>query len=344
MFTTLNIVIGLIFVLLLFSLLTSTVVDVIASILSLKAKNLRYTLENMLGDKMDDFVRHPLFRQISYATNRRARLSTYYLPGAVTKETFTSILHDMMEGGNAEGLAQKISNLEDSDLKRMMQFMLRQSGGDMTKFNAQIDRWYDEVMVRNSEWFKRTMKWWSFGVGLVLAAILNADTIQMYQNISTNPVTRDMLGGMAKEYAANTDTVTGPSLHLPLDKAVEKVDSMLKEIDKIRSPIGLGWNSDESEKNLPWWLVKLAGLLLTAIAVTFGAPFWYDLLKKLLPISGKADKSTEKEPPTVVQISTVAAPEPAPELEAAERPVQPEEAPEKDSEKPHRTGKHKPVG
>lgn len=336
MFTTLNIVISLVFVLLLFSLLTSTVVDVIAAVLSLKAKNLRYTLENMLGDKMDDFIRHPLFRQISYATNRRARLSTYYLPGSITKETFTVILKDIMDAGNADGLAERINNLEEGDLKRMLQFMLRQSGGDLKVFKAQMDHWFDEVMVRSSDWYKRTMKWWVFGVGLVLAVILNADTIQIYQNISTNPATQEMLMQMAKDYTASTDSVAEPSLNLSLEQSIEKADSMLKKIDQIRSPIGLGWNSDEADKNLPWWLVKLAGLLLTAIAVTFGAPFWYDLLKKLLPISSKSEKKTETTTPAI-------SPEPEPVME--ESPEQPApERTESEPVKPISGGKNKPVG
>ncbi len=339
MFATLNIVISLVFVLLLFSLLTSTVVDVIASILSLKAKNLRYTLENMLGDKMDDFIRHPLFRQISYATNRRARLSTYYLPGAVSKETFISILHDLMDAGHMDGLAEKINNLEDSDLKRMMQFMLRQSGGNFPAFKAQMERWYDEVMARNSDWYKRTMKWWVFGVGFVLAAILNADTIQIYQNIATNPATQEMLVSMARDYAARTDTVVGPTLNLSLEQAVEKADSAFNNIEQISSPIGLGWNSAEADRNLPWWLVKLAGLVITAIAVTFGAPFWYDLLKKLLPMSGKPEKSQETVAPVVVQ----PAPAPVQEVVVAEQPVQSDET-EHVADKPIITAKSKPVG
>lgn len=334
MFATLNIVISLVFVLLLFSLLTSTVVDVIAAILSLKAKNLRYTLENMLGDKMDDFIRHPLFRQISYATTRRARNSAYYLPGSVTKDTFVSILHDLMDAGNADGLADKINRLDDGDLKKMMQFMLRQSGSNPAAFKTQMERWYDEVMVRSSDWYKRTMKWWVFSVGLVLAAILNADTIQIYQNIAANPATQEMLTAMAREFAEKTDTVTAPTLNLPLEQAVGRMDSMLNKIEAIRSPIGLGWNTDESDKNLPWWLVKLAGLLITAIAVTFGAPFWYDLLKKLLPMS-KTEKKPETVAPTVVQL----APAPPPAPEPAEREEIP--LPEEETAEP---GKNQPVG
>lgn len=300
MFTTLNIVISLVFVLLLFSLLTSTVVDVIAAILSLKAKNMRYTLENMLGDKMDDFIRHPLFRQISYATTRRAKYSAYYLPGSVSKESFISILYDLMDAGSREGLTDRINRLEEGDLKKMMHFMARQADGDMVAFKAQMERWFDEVMVRSSDWYKRTMKWWVFGIGFALAVFLNADTIQIYQNISASPATQLVLSTMAQEFAEKTDTLGSPTLDVPLEEAVERMDSVLSKINSVHSPLGLGWESNNTPKDLFGWLAKLAGLLLTAIATTFGAPFWYDLLKKLLPM-GKSMKKQESTEPTLVQ-------------------------------------------
>jgi hypothetical protein len=299
MFTTINIVIGLVFVLLLFSLLTSTVMEVIASILSLRARNLRYTLENMLGEKMDEFVRHPLFRQLSYATNRRARLSTYFLPASVSKDTFIAILHDFMGAGGSEALAQKVEALDEGDLKRMMQFLLRQSGSDPAVFKEQAGFWFDEIMSRASEWYKRNLKWWLFGVGFVLACVFNVDTIQVYQNISSSTTVQKYLVEMASNYAEKTDTVTGPDLNLTLEQSVTRMDSALQQIEYIRSPLGLGWQSLEEERNVPWWLIKLAGLLLTGVAVTFGAPFWFDILKKILSLrgGGSTEKTPEQNPP-----------------------------------------------
>lgn len=43
-------------------------------------------------------------------------------------------------------------------------------------------------------------------------------------------------------------------------------------------------------------LTKLAGLIITAIAISLGAPFWYDLLSKIISLkSGKATPSTTSE-------------------------------------------------
>lgn len=324
MLTTLNIVIGLVFVLLLFSLLASTVMEVIASILSLRAKHLRNTLENMLGEKMDDFVRHPLFRQLSFATNnRRARLSSYYLPGHVNKDTFVTIVQDILDSGDKDAMKARIQEMEEGEPKRMLQFLLRQSGGDPALFKAHAERWFDDVMDRAYDWYKRNMKWWLFGIGLVLAAIFNADTIQIYQTISSSATVQTMLVDMASNYAEKTDTVVGPNLNLTLEQSVARMDSALQTIQYIRSPLGLGWDSAGTDQGLPWWLVKFAGLLLTGIAVTFGAPFWYDLLRKTLSLrSGGAEKAPDPQPAPPAS----PAPKPAP-AETTVRPVPATSAP-----------------
>lgn len=297
MFTALNIVIGLIFVLLLFSLLASTVMEVIAAILSLRAKNLRYTLENMLGEKMDDFVRHPLFRQLSFATSHRlaARLSPYNLPGHVSKDTFVSIIQDILESGDKDALTAKIQAMEEGEPKRMLQYMLRQSGGDPAAFKAYAERWFDEVMNRASEWYKRSLKWWLFGVGLTLATIFNADTIKIYKNISANATVQNFLVEMASNYAAKKDSMAGPNLNLSVEESIARMDSALQNVEALRSPLGLGWDVAAIQHSTPFdWLIKIIGLILTGIAVTMGAPFWFDLLRKMLAIrSGGMEKQQE---------------------------------------------------
>ncbi|MBK9337307.1 MAG: hypothetical protein IPM98_12310 [Lewinellaceae bacterium] len=115
--------------------------------------------------------------------------------------------------------------------------------------------------------------------------------------------------------------MVGPNLNLTLEQSVARMDSALQTIEYIRSPLGLGWDSTESGQGLPWWLVKLAGLLLTGIAVTFGAPFWFDLLRKMLSLrsGGGAEKSPEPQPlPTPAKAPAA---RPTAVAEASEKPV-----------------------
>lgn len=289
MLTTLNIVIGLVFVLLMFSLLASAVMEVISALLSLKARNLRHTLENMLGEKMGEFLKHPLFRQLTYATNyRQARLSSYYLPRHLSRQAFTAIVQDMLQGGDLTAAEARLKDMEEGDAKRMLVYLLRRSGGDPEALRANAGYWFDEVMERSSDWYKRTIKWWLFGVGFALALAFNADTIQIYHSISSSATVQGLLTDLATDYVRKTETASiADSSALSLDQAVARLDTALQHIEYIRSPLGLGWQSgSDPDKGLPWWLLKLVGLLLTAVATTLGAPFWYDLLRKLLSMRG----------------------------------------------------------
>ena len=63
------------------------------------------------------------------------------------------------------------------------------------------------------------------------------------------------------------------------------------QIQAIKSPLGLGW------KNVVWQkvtlfdaLIKLLGWTVTALAISLGAPFWFDLLRKLVNIRSSGNK------------------------------------------------------
>jgi hypothetical protein len=61
-----------------------------------------------------------------------------------------------------------------------------------------------------------------------------------------------------------------------------------------------------------WWaLTKLAGLTITALAISLGAPFWFDILQKFMNVRGTGTKpdtaATEirKQAVPTVTVSTV---------------------------------------
>jgi hypothetical protein len=57
--------------------------------------------------------------------------------------------------------------------------------------------------------------------------------------------------------------------------------------NKSLGMLPIGWSSAEIPPNgaSSWlWLTKVAGWLLTALALSLGAPFWFDLLNKLVNI------------------------------------------------------------
>lgn len=64
----------------------------------------------------------------------------------------------------------------------------------------------------------------------------------------------------------------------------------------------MGWNTPFYDNKLKktqkiwWWITKFFGLILTVFAASLGAPFWFDILNKIISIrsTGKAQKDTPK--------------------------------------------------
>jgi hypothetical protein len=285
MLNILSVIIGIVFVLLLFSLLASTVMEIVAALLSLRGRHLLNTLRNMLGDKTDAFLQHPFFQQLSYAARRSTSISAYSLPSWITKSTFSSILEDLLRAESGDDLKAKIDALEEGNLKQLLQFLYRQTDGTIIAFKNKVENWFDEVMDRASDWYKRSTKWWLFSIGLILAVVFNADTVRIYQSLSTNATLRADLDKLAVQFTQSRDSVAAMDLNKSLDQSLPELQELAATYkESIQSPLGLGWTAAETDNTPREWLVKILGFLVTAIAVTFGAPFWFEILKKLISI------------------------------------------------------------
>jgi hypothetical protein len=107
--------------------------------------------------------------------------------------------------------------------------------------------------------------------------MLNADSLQVAKRLWVEPSVRASLVSQAQTTTTtNQDATT-------TDPAAE-LGSL---------PVPLGWHlatAEDDPQGFPfywdrsmWWslLSKLIGLTLTAVAISFGAPFWFDTLSKL---------------------------------------------------------------
>jgi len=78
-----------------------------------------------------------------------------------------------------------------------------------------------------------------------------------------------------------------------------RVERNLTQIKKLGLPIG--WTREPGEPrslygvSWPGWAVRIIGWLLTALALSLGAPFWFDMLNKVIVVRGTV-KPKEKSP------------------------------------------------
>lgn len=283
----LQVVIGLVFLLLLLSLLVTTIMELISSMLALRGQNLEKAIRNMLatgekqGDLFQAFKNNALYKQLcNYRDSSKLRPPSY-----LSSENFQSILVDIiLKGEDAGKLMQKIEELPNEELKQVLKQLLNDAGYELETFKNKIQSWFNDVMDRAAGWYKRNIQILVTFVGLIVAVVFNADTISVYQNLESNPEELKEVVAMAEAFAEKSDLniQTGGSVQQQWDQVNSLIQS---EIDQASAPLGLGWHPEDLKKMTPSdWVIKILGWIVTALAVSLGAPFWFDLLKKLVNI------------------------------------------------------------
>ena len=186
--------------------------------------------------------------------------------------------------------------------------MIDEAGSDINQARASIEGWYNDAMDRVSGWYKRRTHKILILIGLVAAAFLNVDTIGISKALWYNDTLRTSVVAAAESYvkpptstpqnAAAGNTTEDPEKQAAI--ARQKISTIRGEIDKLSLPIG--WDSSAPEgdpRRFPdggyGWFLKVLGIIFTALAVSQGAPFWFDLLNKFIVIRSTI-KPHEKSP------------------------------------------------
>ncbi|NJC25147.1 hypothetical protein [Neolewinella antarctica] len=338
----LTVVIGLIFVLLLLSLLATTLMELLSSFFSLRARNLNKALRNMLASSDEsevlvaEFQRNSLYRHLTQQYG--AREKRFAGPSYMNAETFQSILFDViLKGGDNEQLPERIAALPDEDLRNVLQQLYRQSSGNPDMFRLEVQNWYNNVMDRAAGWYKRYVQKILIFMGLGIAIAFNADTVALYDRLSNDPEALETIAEAAEQYVRAREAVGYDDGTLPPDRSndlphpeidpdygpdepfqrndyetelptpadygsdkfypnepgevsieasLDRINDLLStEIAQVQRPLGLGWQGVRLRELTTYGLItKLLGFVLTALAISMGAPFWFDLLKKLVNI------------------------------------------------------------
>lgn len=206
------------------------------------------------------------------------------------------------------------------------------AGNDLTRVRLNIENWFDSSMDRVSGWYKRRAQIFIVSFGMAIAALANIDSIAMVRVLSTDGGVREALVAQAGAYAAKTapppqqpgatsqpqnqpaagSPAANPAPAQPAGAntppqnqpaaGTPQVDAdIVKQLRRAGLPIG--WDehntgSIPSRDDLNGWAMKVIGILLTGLAVSLGAPFWFDLLNRFIVIRSTvkpAEKSgTEK--------------------------------------------------
>lgn len=198
----------------------------------------------------------------------------------------------------------------DGEGKRLIDSFVKYSNGSDASLEERIASWYDSYQERLQYLFKREVKFYLFFYSLAYCAIVNVDTISIYNELLNDSSKRESMIVMANEIgsiefdSASTLVLNPirkellPILHDTTLSDSAKINHILTKGNKvIKVSYGeasslIGWNKEKWAQlwkcngcckylELFW---KALGILISACALMFGAPFWHDYLKSMLAV------------------------------------------------------------
>jgi hypothetical protein len=179
---------------------------------------------------------------------------------------------------------------------------------------AAIGKWYTATMDRVSGWYKQDTQWRLVVVGLLVAIALNIDSIAIAKTLLHSSSVRTALADAATLAAPGL----APDAQEPSTSLSSTLKGLLAQVNVLGSlnvPVGYGCLSDEKvSKGIRtvvggcWlslqaesWLsllLRVAGWLITAYAVSFGAQFWFETLNRFINIRGAGAKPAARQDAT----------------------------------------------
>ena len=251
---------GLIAVYAAFSVVASWINEQFAAALNWRGKMLLQGIGRLLGD--DGMARklfdHPIVvgakpaagRLPSYLSDRQFVLTLVDLvageKGAAGPNPTSQALDDMWAAVNA---------LPAGGLKDALLVMLRDAGQSYASFMTDLATWYNDQMDRVSGWYKRRTQLVLVAIAIVLAAVFDIDTIRLTSAMWHDPMLR---ATVAAAGAASTQS--------------DVVNAILS------APLPIGWDFAHLDGSGWAWIMRIVGIALSALALSLGAPFWFDLL------------------------------------------------------------------
>jgi hypothetical protein len=190
----------------------------------------------------------------------------------------------------------------------------------LAKARQNVEKWFDDSMDRVSGVFKRHSQWLALIIGLGIAAILNVDSVDLTLYLWREPTVRQALAENAsrfelsqQELEANPEEALQNfrnqfvGLSLPIGWGFTRVSTSAFYDDQCQLFPGEGQSfglpvigsnlcltppNSNNQANLG---LKVLGIFLTALAARQGAPFWFDVLKRVVNLRGTGANPAEKE-------------------------------------------------
>jgi hypothetical protein len=240
-----------------------------------------------------------------------------YIPARVFAKAMIDILNTHKESGEAamlsitEALAEHHWKFRDNKAVEALYALALDAKGNIETFEENLEQWYNDAMDRVSGWYKRYTQRALVAIGLVLAVLFNVSSVKVARTLWLDRDTRQAMVNAADSYmkdrpapkSDDTAVTASAGSNAAEGNQPAKLDDLKKHLQQnvdafndvttaTLLPVGwkhplsyyTGFYRNDPKNAVLNTLVFLAGWLVTAFAVSFGAPFWFDTLNRFMVV------------------------------------------------------------
>ena len=313
--TILDVAIGLAVMYLMFSLVATTINEMVATVTALRSK--------YLGSAIEAIIDHPPLKLAFYdsgiiaavqaAVNSRSNAGVRAAlksiarvqgaanrhPAYIASDDFALALINSLDPSKPlpvfSDVQQSVEHMPDCNIRDVLLAQIVAANGDLDKLRTGVATWYDAAMDRVSGVYKQDMKYISVVVGILLAIAFNANSVLVTRTLWQDPKLREEMVTLADDQLKNpagqeAQIPSGPVTKEELDAKLSNIQEKISAADAALNPLPIGWSVKALSVDPTTWIERIIGWLVTGLAVSLGAPFWFDLLSKFMNIRGTGDK------------------------------------------------------
>jgi hypothetical protein len=302
----------------------------------LRAENLEKAILDMFKNQklVDKFYNHPLILELS----PKDKQGKHKRPDNIPNPVFATAALEIILNAGKPGDTTPVGSLSISEMRaslkklgdtnpaltRVVQHLLPNLDKEVNNlessiavYRTNVETWFTNAMVQATNVYKQNAAKMAFVIGLILAIIFNVDTINIAQKLWQDPTIREVLVAQAQNQSST-------------DLSPSEVMAQAKDLN-----FPIGWTTSLAENqacgligfennqlmiqsggecrvltSIPnsflGFFYKILGFLLSGLAASQGAPFWFDVLKKLVSIRTTTQTTTTTSTPATTNTSSPA--------------------------------------
>ena len=330
MLKSIDLLIGLALIMLMISMAVTVLTQFFNGLINLRGRQLRQGLAELIN-QLDpnlpanlamsiahEVLLHPLIRGTNMTMGQplgtvihREELTKMLMVLAAGEgsQTVSTALKELLAANGVTDPAGTLTNVRQLALElekanpglannvRQNIALMQEAGSDLV---AKINSWFDQTMDRVSERFTSITRYVTFLSALLVAMVIQIDTLALVNRLSMDDALRDSLVKEAQQAttppARQTTPAPVPTAATPAPmpsstsssntapaltaEQQNQVTTQYREFLESRGLISIprSWNGWVTN----WKTVNPFGVLISVFLLNLGAPFWYNALKNLL--------------------------------------------------------------